>query len=205
MRAGVAAGAAGLALAGLVAGCAPEAGPVGAARDYAAVCADCHGPGGRGNGRLAVGMRPAPSDLTRLAADAGGAFPTARVMARLRGYATGEPVAVSAGGDAVAGDAAGLDRLQGPMMAQGPMAAPVAMAAPGPGAAPVAMAVPGPGSAIGPVAPVAASGAPMPVLAALREGPVVMYDDGASGRLATPARLVALTDYLRTIQGGLRE
>lgn len=134
MRAVLMAGAAGAALAGLVAACAPEAQPTGAARDYADYCAACHGPTGRGNGPQAVGMQPAPTDLTQLAAADGGVFPKSRVMGQLVGYTMGR------------------------------------------------------------------SESHMPVFDVLREGPVVMYDDGSGQRVATPARLVALADYLQTLQ-----
>lgn len=134
MRAVMMAGMTGLAMAGLVAACAPEAQPTGAARDYAENCVACHGPGGRGNGPAAVGMTPAPSDLTMLAAENGGVFPKTRVMGQLVGYTMGR------------------------------------------------------------------SESHMPVFEALREGPVVMYDDGSGQRVATPARLVALADYLQTLQ-----
>lgn len=213
----MAAGAAGLALAGLVAACAPEAGPVGAARDYAASCAECHGPGGRGNGRLAVGMVPAPPDLTRLAAERDGVFPTARVMARLRAYATGHDAATAPVATMpVATMPVGLPRADAAGSGGATARAQASAPAPAPAPAPLQ------GQSItqssgGPVVPRASAGvalagsatgsaaAPMPVLPALREGPVVMYDDGATGRLATPARLVALTDYLRTIQTTVRE
>nr|WP_111300973.1 c-type cytochrome [Paracoccus saliphilus] len=134
MRAVMMAGISGLALAGLVAACAPEAAPTGAARDYADYCAACHGPAGRGNGPAAVGMQPAPADLTQLAAQNGGVFPKSRVMGQLVGYTMGR------------------------------------------------------------------SESHMPVFDALREGPVVMYDDGSGQRVATPARLVAMADYLQTLQ-----
>lgn len=134
MRAWMMAGMTGLGLAGLVAACAPEVQPTGAARDYADYCASCHGPGGRGNGPAAVGMQPAPADLTMLAAANGGVFPKSRVMGQLVGYTMGR------------------------------------------------------------------SESHMPVFDGLREGPVVMYDDGSGQRVATPARLVALADYLQTLQ-----
>ena len=134
MRAVMMAGGMGLALAGLMAACAPEAQPRGAARDYAENCVACHGPAGRGNGPAAVGMVPAPTDLTLLAAENGGVFPKTRVMGQLVGYTMGR------------------------------------------------------------------SESHMPVFEALREGPVVMYDDGSGQRVATPARLVALADYLQTLQ-----
>ena len=101
------------------------------AGDY---CASCHGPGGRVNGPAAVGMVPAPADLTMLAAQDGGVFPKTRVMGQLVGYTMGR------------------------------------------------------------------SESHMPIFEVLREGPVVMYDDGSGQRVATPARLVALADYLQTLQ-----
>lgn len=47
-------------------------------------CAQCHGDSGKGNGPWAKGMRPAPSDLTRLSA--GGRFEAARVLSIIDGY-----------------------------------------------------------------------------------------------------------------------
>jgi len=134
MRAFMMAGVAATGLTGLVAACAPDTTPTGAARDYADYCASCHGPSGRGNGPAAVGMQPAPSDLTQLAAQNGGVFPKSRVMGQLVGYTMGR------------------------------------------------------------------SESHMPIFETLREGPVVMYDDGSGQRVATPARLVALADYLQTLQ-----
>lgn len=40
----------------------------------------------------------------------------------------------------------------------------------------------------------------MPVFEALRDGPVVMYDDGSGQPVETPARLVAIADYIQTLQ-----
>lgn len=51
---------------------------------FAANCAQCHGTGGKGDGPWAVGMRPPPADLTRLAA--GDKFPRARVLSIIDGY-----------------------------------------------------------------------------------------------------------------------
>ncbi|MDO5647286.1 c-type cytochrome [Paracoccus sp. (in: a-proteobacteria)] len=44
------------------------------------------------------------------------------------------------------------------------------------------------------------SASPMPEFAELLDGPSVMYDDGSGKRVPTPARLIALADYLRQIQ-----
>jgi mono/diheme cytochrome c family protein len=54
---------------------------------YAAYCATCHGPGGRGDGPVAAALRVAPTDLTMLARANGGAFPRAEIVARLDGTA----------------------------------------------------------------------------------------------------------------------
>ena len=59
--------------------------PEGAAL-YAENCAMCHGPAGRGDGPLAAGQDPAPPDLTRIAARAGGDFPRAEVLSTIDGY-----------------------------------------------------------------------------------------------------------------------
>jgi hypothetical protein len=62
----------------------------GAQADYVALCADCHGAGGHGDGPAAAELSPRPADLTQLAARSGGAFPTTRVMAKVWGYAGGK-------------------------------------------------------------------------------------------------------------------
>ena|ERR1051326_4910477 len=46
-------------------------------------CASCHGPGGKGDGPAAVSFKKAPRDLTRLAHDNGGKYPSAHVIATL--------------------------------------------------------------------------------------------------------------------------
>jgi mono/diheme cytochrome c family protein len=122
----------GLALA--IAACAPQDKVTGAALDFAENCTACHGPAGRGNGPVAVGMTPAPSDLTLLSQKNDGVFPKARVMGQLVGYTMGR------------------------------------------------------------------SDTHMPVFEELRSGPTVMFDDGSGEAVATPARLVAMADYLQTLQ-----
>ena len=52
---------------------------------YAQNCVSCHGVEGRGNGPLAAGLRPAPADLTTLAARNGGVFPAARALSYIYG------------------------------------------------------------------------------------------------------------------------
>lgn len=57
------------------------------AADYAAYCAACHGPTGKGDGEAAAGLAKKPANLTRLSSKNKGAFPTTRVMAQIWGYA----------------------------------------------------------------------------------------------------------------------
>lgn len=54
--------------------------------DYAAYCASCHGPAGKGDGEAASGLAKAPADLSGLTKGNKGAFPTTRVMAQIWGY-----------------------------------------------------------------------------------------------------------------------
>lgn len=44
------------------------------------------------------------------------------------------------------------------------------------------------------------SEAHMPIFDELRDGPTVMFDDGSGQAVATPARVVALADYLQGLQ-----
>ncbi|MGX9349678.1 c-type cytochrome [Shimia sp. W99] len=53
---------------------------------FAENCALCHGAGGRGDGAIAAGLRPRPSDLTQISRRAGGAFPVAEVLSQIDGY-----------------------------------------------------------------------------------------------------------------------
>jgi len=52
---------------------------------FAENCVSCHGSTGRGDGALATGLAPAPTDLTQLARDNGGTFPTARALSYIYG------------------------------------------------------------------------------------------------------------------------
>ena len=60
------------------------------ASDFADLCAPCHGATGVGDGELAGDLEIRPADLTGLADRNGGAFPLARVMSKIWGYAKGE-------------------------------------------------------------------------------------------------------------------
>jgi mono/diheme cytochrome c family protein len=51
---------------------------------FKAYCAACHGADGKGNGPAAPAMKTMPTDLTRLAANNGGTFPTKDVTDVLR-------------------------------------------------------------------------------------------------------------------------
>ncbi len=75
--------------AALAAGCASEV-ETGRA-SYTDLCAGCHGATGLGNGPSAIGLTVPPADLTRIAAQNGGTFPRVEVMAKIDGYAKGEP------------------------------------------------------------------------------------------------------------------
>ena len=55
------------------------------AEAFANHCAGCHGEAADGAGPMAALLRVAPADLTRLAVENGGAFPLARVIARIDG------------------------------------------------------------------------------------------------------------------------
>jgi mono/diheme cytochrome c family protein len=50
---------------------------------FAHYCAPCHGPGGKGDGPAASTFKKAPRDLTKLAHDNGGKYPSAHVSAVL--------------------------------------------------------------------------------------------------------------------------
>ena len=58
---------------------------------YSDLCAGCHGASGQGDGVLAQRLTPPPADLTQIATANGGVFPRLEVMAKIDGYAKGEP------------------------------------------------------------------------------------------------------------------
>ncbi|MBK5926627.1 hypothetical protein CCR87_04560 [Rhodobaculum claviforme] len=74
-------------VAALVAACTPQPPAEVAGRTlFDQNCAVCHGPGGRGDGPAAVGITPAPIDLTLLSRNNGGTFPLVAVMSYIDGY-----------------------------------------------------------------------------------------------------------------------
>ena len=62
---------------------------------YLRYCGACHGPEAKGNGIVAPTMRPAPADLTTIAARSGGEFRLEQVVKTIDGrelvHAHGEP------------------------------------------------------------------------------------------------------------------
>ncbi|WP_207101856.1 c-type cytochrome [Paracoccus shandongensis] len=125
----------GMAMAGVIAACAPQITDKAQARnDFNALCVDCHGATGRGDGPAAAGMVPRPVDLTRVAAKNGGTFPRLRVMGHIYGFTPGR------------------------------------------------------------------SESPMPEFGDLMDGPTVPYDAGDGIPTPTPARLVALMEYVEAMQ-----
>jgi mono/diheme cytochrome c family protein len=68
-------------------GCAPVSmpEPQEGAVFFAANCTSCHGANGRGEGPGAAGLSPKPADLTMLARNNGGVFPTARALSYIYG------------------------------------------------------------------------------------------------------------------------
>ena len=125
---------AGLAAAALIAACAPEGRSASGKEVYLSLCADCHGPDGKGDGPTRAGQPAAPADLTGIAARNGGVFPRNQTMGRIYGYTMGK------------------------------------------------------------------SEDHMPAFGDLLEGESIPYDAGDGLQTPTPWRLVALIEYLETIQ-----
>lgn len=73
----------------ILVGCAPLSMPEPAegAAFFAANCTSCHGAAGRGDGPLAAGLTPKPTNLTLLSQGNGDTFPTARALS----YIWGDP------------------------------------------------------------------------------------------------------------------
>lgn len=55
---------------------------------YSGYCASCHGRTGKGDGPAAPALKAPPTDLTALARDNGGKFPTAQMESVIRGQAS---------------------------------------------------------------------------------------------------------------------
>ncbi|MCF3972300.1 c-type cytochrome [Paracoccus salsus] len=89
MKAVYLAGIGAVAMAGLIAACAPETQVTTGRSDYMNLCVDCHGPTGKGDGPAAAGMEPRPTDITRVARNNDGVFPKNRVMSHIYGYTMG--------------------------------------------------------------------------------------------------------------------
>ena len=62
--------------------------PVSGKEMYVAYCAVCHGTDGKGNGPAASALKVPPPDLTLLAKNNGGKYPSMKVTATIRGEAT---------------------------------------------------------------------------------------------------------------------
>jgi mono/diheme cytochrome c family protein len=62
--------------------------PVSGKEMFTAYCAVCHGPDGKGGGPAASALKVPPSDLTVLAKNNGGKYPSMKVEATIRGEAT---------------------------------------------------------------------------------------------------------------------
>ncbi len=58
---------------------------------YTSLCAGCHGDSGKGNGPNALALAAKPADLTQISRRNGGVFPRTAIMAKIDGYAKGEP------------------------------------------------------------------------------------------------------------------
>jgi mono/diheme cytochrome c family protein len=55
------------------------------AQMYDSYCAVCHGKDGKGNGPAAEALKSAPTDLTKLASNNGGKYPSDKVSSAIRG------------------------------------------------------------------------------------------------------------------------
>lgn len=79
-----------LAIGALLSGCGPDRSLDRGVALFAQNCAVCHGADARGGGGANVpGLSKTPSDLTVLAAENNGFFPTRKTLAVMQGYADG--------------------------------------------------------------------------------------------------------------------
>jgi hypothetical protein len=53
--------------------------------EFTALCAPCHGEGGKGDGPAAAGLAHKPADLTQISKHHGGGFPDALIFATIEG------------------------------------------------------------------------------------------------------------------------
>jgi mono/diheme cytochrome c family protein len=67
---------------------APQTSAASGKQMFVAYCASCHGTDTKGDGPAAAALNSKPADLTMLAKNNGGKFPSDRVMSILRGEAT---------------------------------------------------------------------------------------------------------------------
>jgi mono/diheme cytochrome c family protein len=67
---------------------APPTNPASGKGMYTAYCASCHGVNGKGSGPAASALKTPPTDLTTLAKNNGGKFPTDHVYEVINGRAT---------------------------------------------------------------------------------------------------------------------
>ena len=70
---------------------APRTSPASGKEMFQAYCASCHGKDGKGDGPAAASLKSAPADLTGLARQNGGKYPSDKVSAILRGQANLAP------------------------------------------------------------------------------------------------------------------
>ncbi len=63
----------------------PATSPTSGREMYIAYCAACHGVDGKGDGPVALSLKTAPADLTRLTAKNNGKFPSAEVYNAIKG------------------------------------------------------------------------------------------------------------------------
>ena len=91
-----------------LAACVPPETPTGKS-DFDALCAGCHGLGGKGDGDMAAMLDQKPADLTTLSAKNNGHFPGTATMAQIWGYAKPEGRVMPEFGPLLEGDVVPYD------------------------------------------------------------------------------------------------